>query len=56
MTGVAPLRGLSTMWEEIRPLLLIGAVCVQVGLRVFRRGEECAKKHEKLQRPGWVDD
>jgi len=44
--------GLSTMWDEIWPLLLIGAVAVPVGLLVFRRGEMYAKKHGKLKRSG----
>jgi ABC-2 type transport system permease protein len=44
--------GLSTMWDEIWPLLLIGAVCAPVGLWVFRQGEIYAKKHGKLKRSG----
>ncbi len=44
--------GLSTMWDEIWPLLLIGAVAAPVGLWVFRRGEIYAKKHGKLKRSG----
>ena len=44
--------GLSTMWDEIWPLLLIGAVSAPVGLWVFRRGEVYAKKHGKLKRSG----
>jgi ABC-2 type transport system permease protein len=45
-------EGLSTMWDEIWPLLLIGAVAAPVGLWVFRRGEMYAKKHGKLKRSG----
>jgi ABC-2 type transport system permease protein len=44
--------GLSTMWDEIWPLLLIGAVSAPVGLWVFRRGERYAKRHGKLKRSG----
>jgi len=44
--------GLSTMWDEVWPLLLIGAISVPVGLLVFRRGEMYAKKHGKLKRSG----
>ena len=44
--------GLSTMWDEIWPLLLIGAVAAPIGLWVFRRGEIYAKKHGKLKRSG----
>ena len=44
--------GLSTMWDEIWPLLVIGAVAVPLGLAIFRRGEQHAKKHGKLKRSG----
>jgi ABC-2 type transport system permease protein len=44
--------GLSTMWDEIWPLLLIGVVAAPIGLWVFRRGEIYAKKHGKLKRSG----
>lgn len=44
--------GLSTMWDEVWPLLLIGVVAAPVGLWVFRRGEIYAKKHGKLKRSG----
>ena len=44
--------GLSTMWDEIWPLLLIGAVSAPLGLWVFRRGEIYAKRHGKLKRSG----
>jgi len=44
--------GLSTMWDEIWPLLLIGVVAAPVGLWVFSRGEIYAKKHGKLKRSG----
>jgi len=44
--------GLSTMWDEIWPLLLIGAISAPIGLLVFRRGEMYAKKHGKLKRSG----
>jgi ABC-2 type transport system permease protein len=44
--------GLSSMWGEIWPLLVIGAVSVPLGLWVFRRGELYAKKHGKLKRSG----
>jgi ABC-2 type transport system permease protein len=45
-------RGLSAMWDEIWPLLVIGAVSVPVGLWVFGRGEQYAKRHGKLKRSG----
>ena len=44
--------GLSTMGDELWPLLLIGVVSAPVGLWVFRRGEIYAKKHGKLKRSG----
>ena len=44
--------GLSTMWGELWPLLLIGVVTPPVGLWVFERGEVYAKKHGKLKRSG----
>jgi len=44
--------GLSTMWDEIWPLLLIGAVAIPLGLKVFSIGERHAKRHGKLKRSG----
>ena len=44
--------GLSQMWDEIWPLIVIGIVSVPLGLEVFRRGERYAKKHGKLKRSG----
>jgi ABC-2 type transport system permease protein len=44
--------GLSMMWDEIWPLLVIGAVSIPLGLEVFRRGERYAKRHGKLKRSG----
>jgi ABC-2 type transport system permease protein len=45
-------QGLTAMWDEIWPLLIIGAVSIPLGLWVFRRGELYAKKHGKLKRSG----
>jgi ABC-2 type transport system permease protein len=44
--------GLSAMWPDIWPLILIGIVSVPLGLEVFRRGERYAKRHGKLKRSG----
>jgi ABC-2 type transport system permease protein len=44
--------GLTSMWDEIWPLLIIGAVSVPLGLWTFRRGELYAKRHGKLKRSG----
>jgi ABC-2 type transport system permease protein len=40
------------LWDEIWPLLVIGAVSIPLGLEVFRRGERYAKRHGKLKRSG----
>jgi ABC-2 type transport system permease protein len=45
-------QGLTAMWDEIWPLLVIGAVSIPLGLWVFSRGEQYAKKHGKLKRSG----
>jgi ABC-2 type transport system permease protein len=44
--------GVSMMWDEIWPLIVIGLVSVPLGLEVFRRGELYAKRHGKLKRSG----
>jgi ABC-2 type transport system permease protein len=45
-------QGMSAMWDEIWPLLIIGAVSIPLGLFIFSRGERYAKKHGKLKRSG----
>jgi len=42
----------SDLWGDIWPMLIIGVVCVPLGIWVFRRGEIHAKKHGKLKRSG----
>jgi ABC-2 type transport system permease protein len=44
--------GLTSMWDEIWPLLVIGVVAVPLGLAIFHRGELYAKRHGKLKRSG----
>jgi ABC-2 type transport system permease protein len=44
--------GVSDMWPNIWPLIIIGLVSVPLGLEVFRRGERYAKRHGKLKRSG----
>jgi ABC-2 type transport system permease protein len=44
--------GLSQLWGDIWPLLVIGVVAVPLGLFVFRQGEIHAKRHGKLKRSG----
>jgi ABC-2 type transport system permease protein len=45
-------KGLSAMWQDIWPLLLIGTVSIPLGLWVFAQGERYAKRHGKLKRSG----
>ena len=44
--------GFGSVWGDIWPLIIIGAVAMPLGLWVFRRGEVHAKKHGKLKRSG----
>src|SRR3954449_1197624 len=44
--------GLTDLWDEIWPLILIGIVSIPLGLWVFGRGEQYAKRHGKLKRSG----
>ncbi|HUK93726.1 MAG TPA: ABC transporter permease [Gaiellaceae bacterium] len=44
--------GLTGLWSDIWPLILIGIVSVPLGLWTFRTGERHAKKHGKLKRSG----
>jgi ABC-2 type transport system permease protein len=44
--------GITALWADIWPLLVIGAVSVPLGLWVFQTGERYAKKHGKLKRSG----
>jgi ABC-2 type transport system permease protein len=44
--------GLGQLWDELWPLLAIGAVSIPLGLQVFRLGERHAKRHGKLKRSG----
>ena len=45
-------QGLSALWSDLWPLLLIGFVSIPLGLWVFQRGEQYAKRHGKLKRSG----
>ena len=45
-------QGLTAMWDELWPLMIIGVVSIPLGLWVFSRGERYAKKHGKLKRSG----
>jgi ABC-2 type transport system permease protein len=44
--------GVGAMWDEIWPLLVIGAVSIPLGLWVFSLGERYSKRHGKLKRSG----
>jgi ABC-2 type transport system permease protein len=44
--------GLDSLWGDIWPLLVLGAVSIPLGLAVFRAGERYAKRHGKLKRSG----
>jgi ABC-2 type transport system permease protein len=44
--------GLTAMGDELWPLAVIGVVSIPLGLWVFRRGEQYAKRHGKLKRSG----
>jgi ABC-2 type transport system permease protein len=43
---------LSSLWGDIWPLIVIGVVAVPLGLRIFKIGEQYAKRHGKLKRSG----
>jgi ABC-2 type transport system permease protein len=45
-------QGMTAMWDEIWPLLIIGVVSIPLGLWIFSRGERYAKQHGKLKRSG----
>jgi len=44
--------GVSDLWSDIWPLLVIGAVAIPLGFVVFNRGEVYAKRHGLLKRSG----
>jgi len=44
--------GVASVWQDIWPLIIIGAVAMPLGLWVFKRGEVYAKRHGKLKRSG----
>ncbi len=44
--------GAGIAWADVWPLLIIAVLATPIGLAVFRRGEEYAKKHGKLKRAG----
>jgi ABC-2 type transport system permease protein len=44
--------GVGSLWGDIWPLLVLGAVAIPLGLAVFRTGERYAKRSGKLKRSG----
>jgi ABC-2 type transport system permease protein len=46
------LDGTGVVWADVWPLLVIGTVCIPLGLWVFSLGETYAKRHGKLKRSG----
>jgi ABC-2 type transport system permease protein len=44
--------GVTDLWGDIWPLLVIGAVSIPLGFLVFHRGEVYAKRHGLLKRSG----
>jgi ABC-2 type transport system permease protein len=44
--------GVSTLWGDIWPLILIGVLAIPLGLYVFSLGERYAKQHGRLKRSG----
>jgi ABC-2 type transport system permease protein len=43
---------LGAVWDELWPLLALGAISIPVGLAIFRAGERYAKRSGKLKRSG----
>src|SRR4051794_20191411 len=44
--------GVGAVWDDLWPLLVMGAVAIPLGLAVFRTGERYAKRTGKLKRAG----
>src|SRR5919197_3079169 len=44
--------GVTALWGDIWPLIVIGVVAFTLGVWIFKRGEIYAKKHGKLKRSG----
>ena len=43
-------KGVTALWGDVWPLIVIGVVSIPLGLEIFRRGERYAKQHGKLKR------
>ena len=44
--------GVTAVWDDLWPLIVIGAIAVPLGLFVFSLGERYAKRHGRLKRSG----
>ncbi len=44
--------GVSALWGDLWPLMLIGVISIPAGLFIFSRGERYAKRHGRLKRSG----
>lgn len=44
--------GVGSLWDSIWPLLVMGAICIPLGLWVFNVGERYAKRTGRLKRSG----
>jgi ABC-2 type transport system permease protein len=44
--------GITSLWGDIWPLIIIGVIAFPLGVWIFKRGEIYAKKHGKLKRSG----
>jgi ABC-2 type transport system permease protein len=44
--------GAGIAWADVWPLLIIAVLATPIGLAIFHRGEQYAKKHGKLKRAG----
>jgi ABC-2 type transport system permease protein len=45
-------QGVSAVWGDLWPLLVLGVVAIPAGLAIFRAGERYAKRHGSLKRNG----
>jgi ABC-2 type transport system permease protein len=44
--------GIGSLWSDIWPLLIMGAICVPLGIAIFQLGERYAKRTGRLKRSG----
>jgi ABC-2 type transport system permease protein len=44
--------GITSLWSDIWPLLIMGVICVPLGIGIFQLGERYAKRTGRLKRSG----